>query len=343
MNYFDYVQSLDTERALRIYKTVYSLSSYAKTIYKGYWEDALDKAFFHVLENFDDSCGSELLHYATRVVNTISLGRFKHEISHDTSLNLEMDKKSATIMSSNPANILLEKEENVDYSNIKGCVQYLLPKFLIDFRFFRSMKSEDRRCSYTNMFKVFSPEVITASVKYLVENYADEVERLHLLKKGCRYRNFDGERYKQSMEDAIEYVGTLKGTIIYKVFNKRTMRYFYNVNIESVIKDLYILYYQDNCSLLKTTIEGKEIYCTLSGQLVIGREELFKSLENEIVGTILARMSVLRVVLYEKGKSIVFSSSREIFNTLPIEFVGETYNLDFKRITGKRVKGETRC
>lgn len=338
MNYFDYVDDLDKERALRIYQEVYKLANYAKKIYKGYWEDALDKAFFHILENFKDESGGDLEHYAIKVVNTICLGRYNHEIAHDTSLNMEMDKKSANVKELNPLNILTEKEEFFSYNNLKGCINYLLPKFIQDSHFFVTKRAENRKCEYKNIFSMFSSEVILASMNYLVEKYGKEMERLTQLKKKCKYRNFSEDRYKNSMDTSIEYMGMLKGVLLYKSLGKKTARCFYEVNISDAVDYLVKNVYNIEESEAKTEVEGINIYCTLSGQLVCGEVDLRKYLEKELIGTILARMSVLKAVLYERGKSIIFSSSREITNSLKIEFLNNCYYLDFKRIPSKRVK-----
>lgn len=339
MRYFDYVDTLDSGRALRIYQAVYSLSNYAKKIYKGYWEDALDKAFFHVLENFNDDSGGDLDHYATKVVNTICLGRYNHEIAHDTSLNMEMDKKSATVGELNPLNILAEKEASFSYNNLKGCINYLLPRFIQDSHFFITKRAEHRKCEYKNIFSMFSHEVIVASMNYLVEKYGEAMEELNALKKKCRYRNFAEDRYKNSMDTTIEYMGMLKGVLLYKSLGKKTVRCFYEVDILDAVDYLVNNVYNVEGSRAKVVVEGMNVYCTLSGQLVCGEKELRKTLESELIGTILARMSVLKAVLYERGKSIVFSASREISNALKIEFLDNFYYLDFKRIPSKRVKG----
>lgn len=339
MHYFDYVTNLDMDRALRIYREVYKLANYAKSIYKGYWEDALDKAFFHVLENFNDASGGDLEHYTTKVVNTICLGRYNHEITHDTSLSMEMDKKSATISESNPLNILTEKETQFSYNSLKKCINYLLPKFIQDSHFFVTKRPENRKCDYKNMFSMFSHEVIVASINYLVENYGEDMERLNALKKKCRYRNFPEDRYKSSMDTTIEYMGMLKGVLLYKSLGKKTFRCFYEVDLIDVVNFMVNEVYNVEGSRARVVVEGDNVYCTLSGQLVYGEKELRKTLESELIGTILARMSVLKAVVYEKGKSIIFSSSREIGSSLKVEFLDNFYYLDFKRIPSKRVKG----
>lgn len=337
MNYFDYVTDFDRDRALRIYTEVYKLTNYAKKIYKGYWEDALDNAFFHILENFKDDSGGDLEHYATKVVNTICLGRYSHEIAHDTSLNVEMDKKSANVRELNPLNILTEREESFSYNNLKGCINYLLPKFIQDSQFFITKKAENRKCSYSNIFSMFSSEVIVASMNYLANNYGSDMERLSQVKKKCKYRNFQEDRYKSSMDCSIEYMGTLKGVILYKSIGKKTDRYFYEVDILDALDYLVENVYNAEGCPARAEVEGINVYCTLSGQFVSGEKELRKALENELIGTILARLSVFKVVVYERGKSIVFSASREVTNALKIEFLDDYYYLDFKRIPSKRV------
>lgn len=338
MNYFDYVETLNVDRALKIYQTVYGLTGYAMSIYQGYYADALDKAFFHILTNYDEESGGDLDHYATKVVNTIMLGRYNHEVTHDISLSLEMDKKSATIQKDNPLNIIAEKEEMINYTDIKRCIKHLLPNFIKDSHLFVTKKQENRKCSYEGLFSKFSSEVIWYSLNYLVQNYGDAMENLLELKKRCRYRNFTSDRYKDSIDETIEYVCTIRNTILYKSLTKRTLRILYKVNIRETLDYMIERFYNGSCKEAKTMVEGIMVYCTLSGQIVAGTEELRETLENELMGTILARVSVLKVVVYEKSESVILSSSREINNPLPIEFLDDAINIEFREIPSKRVK-----
>lgn len=338
MNYFDYVKSLDMDRTLKIYQAVYSLTGYAMSIYKGYYADALDKAFFHVLMNYDEESGGDLTHYATKVVSTILLGRYNHEITHELTLNVEMDKKSATIQKDNPLNILAEKEELISSSDMKRCIKFLLPNFIKDSHLFVTKRQEDRKCSYEGLFSKFSPEVIWHSLNYLVTNYGDDMERLLELKKKCKYRNFSEDRYKSSMDETIEYVCTLRNTILYKSLTKRTLRLLYKLDLKATLDYMIERFYNGSCREAKTVVEGIDVYCTLSGQIVSGMKELRDTLENEIVGTVLSRLSVLMVVVYSRGDYMILSSSREMYSTLPIEFLDDVINLEFKEVPSKRVK-----
>lgn len=337
MNYFDYTKNLDVERSLRIYHVVQGLSAYAKTIYKGYWSDALDKSFFHVLDNYDESSGGSLEHYAIKVVNTIMLGRFTHELAHDTSLEIEVDKKSIDVASSNPLHILIDREEEAYTNDLNACIQYLIPNFTQDYKFFMDKKPESRKCSYDKLFEKFSYTVVEKATNYLADKYGKEMEKLGEVRKTCKYRNFPKDRYLLSMETSIEYMGMFRGTLLYRSTNKRTVRHFYMLNIRKMLDYVVKRYYENEDSTSMIWIDGTGVYCTLSGQIVIGREELENILENEIIGATLARISTLKVVVYERGESIILSTAKEINLGMTINFLDGDYMLDLQRITAKRL------
>lgn len=327
---------MDTDLAYRVHIELYKLKNYAKSIYHGFWEDALDKSFFHIMEHFNEDCG-DLEHYTIKVVSTIYLGRYKHEMAHDTSVTLETEKFSAETDACNPLSILTEREELDNLNNYKSCIEYLIPNFIQDSIFFMSNNPDDRKCKYDGLFSKFSVKAISIGKKYLVDTYGSDMQKLNELKKSCRYRNFNKDRYKSSMDTTIEYLGTFRGVLMYRSTIKKTLRCFYSIRIDKIVSEI-IYYFYNKKSKGRVKIEDKYVYCTLSGQFVIGVENLKDCLESEIVGTILARMSAMKVVYYEQGKEIVFSSSREIFNTLPIEFDEKVYHLGFSKIKSKRVK-----
>ena len=60
-------------------------------------------------------------------------------------------------------------------------------------------------------------------------------------------------------------------------------------------------------------------------------------LEDEIIGSLLGKLSYLRVVVYERGKSIIFSSPKEEDCVLILEMFGIDYRFSFKKIVAKRL------
>ena len=337
MNYFRYVKNFDAGRSLQIYHVVQNLKGYAITIYKNLWEDALDMAFFHILSNYDAESGGDLEHYATKVVGTIMLNKYNHEIEHDIALEDGMNKKSAEDTSANPLNILMEKENRVQLKDIERCKRYLLPMFIQDYKFFLSMRQEYRKCSYTGIFDMFSSEVIVETIKYYSKKYGSEMLKLGELKKQCHYRSFSDDRYQKSMDPNIEYQGMFHGVLLYRVVTKRGSRYFYSINIKKIIEDIVENFYLKPDNEAHTVVEGVDVYCSLSGKFLMGIENLKRALENEIIGSILAKMTIFRVIRYERGVNILLSATKETDVRFPIEVFGHTYFVGFDRVPSKRL------
>lgn len=344
MKYFDYVKSFDTERTIRIYQEVRKLKGYAMAIYKSLWEDALDKSFFHILDNFDDESGGDLEHYATKVVGTILLNKYSHEIEHEITLMNAMDQKSLKETSNNPLNIVVGNEEDKRIEDLKLCIQYLTPMFVKDYKFFLTKRPEYRKCEYNGLFEKFSADVINRTMSYFSKNYGDTMNDLDEFKKSCRYRSFSDERYKASIDENITYLGTVRGTVLYSCPIKKYSRIFYEVDLNELLWYIIEEFFISEKNSHKTKVEGEDVYCSLSGQIVMGTDELFLALENEVVGAILAKMSTLKVVHYDRGNRILLSSTREINVGLPMDFFGEEFIIEFKRVTAKKVeRNENEC
>lgn len=338
MNYFDYVESLDISRIMRIYRAVWSLKGYAISIYKNLWEDALDQAFFHVLANYNEESGGDLMHYATKVVGTIMLNKYSHEIEHDIALDDGMTKKSAEEdISVNPLNIIIETEDMLQVKDVKKCRRYLFPMFIQDYKFFLTKKSEFRKCSYKGIFGMFSTDVIMDTMDYYAKTYGPDMYRLGELKSQCKYRNFPSDRYKSSLDPNLEYSGMLNGVLLYRVASKRGARYFYRFDIKKTLDIICGSYYRSKDCVAHTVVEGKDIFCSLAGKIVIGMDELRETLENEIIGSLLAKVSIFRVLRYERGVDIILSSTKETDMLFPIEVFGYVFKVGFERVPSKRV------
>lgn len=331
MNYFKYAKSYNGYRAMRIYQEVQNLKGYAISIYKGLWEDALDMSFFHILENFDENSGCELSHYALRVVGTILLGKYNHEIEHETSLETNLNKKSVEEDLFNPAHEILDIEEGVSV-DIQECVRYLLPMFIQDYKFFKSKKSEDRKLAYTGLFNMFSYETINESMDLMVKLYGEDMDYLYNLKRNCHYRNFSEDRYKDSMDNSIEYECFFKDVLIYKKLQVKSRKVFYLFNIKDAVDSIIQTYYQGKCS---REVGDLTVYCTLSGNLVTSTEELRVVLERELVGAVLSRFSYFKVVCYEKGKSIILSSTKELEHGFTLDIFNQDFKIPIRELVSK--------
>lgn len=305
MNYFNYALDCTPDKALRVYSVVWGLKSYARSIYRDLWEDALDMSFFHIIKNFNEESGGDLEHYATKVVGKILLNKYAHEIEHETSLQIELDNKSVE------EGALAEVQPSISSTNVKDCVNYLFPMFILDWVFFKTQKPEFRKLSYEGLFEKFSESTVAKSMKYLVSKYNDELEELYNLRKECHYRNFPEDRYKSDLDETVEYISTFNGVVLLKqISGTKSKKNYYDIDLVGTINDIITeLYTNENGYARK--IGSCMVYCTLSGRLVLTKEELLKALETELVGAILARNRV-KVVAYEKGKSLLISSSKEL-------------------------------
>lgn len=332
MNYFTYNESISSYEAMQIYDTIQGLRGYAAKIYKGSWEDALDSSFFHIMKNYNKESGGELEHYATRVVNTILLGKYKNEITHEVSLETGMNQASMDATYQNPMNILISDEEEVS-EDLKSCIHYLLPSFIEDYKFFKTRKSEDRKLSYNGLFNMFSSATIVQAMDYMVKNYGQAVEELLSVKRKCHFRNFSADRYKSSLDTSIEYDCTLNNVLLYKKVSGRTLKKFYFLNIRETITRLIEKFYTDDTC--KKTLDGRTFYCSLSGNIVSSIDELYDTLEKELVGTVLARSQSMKVALYERNESMIVTLSKDLDYVISLKIFDEDFPLEFKKIISK--------
>ena len=337
MNYFNYSKVTSSYDAMEIYSVVMALKGYAKTIYKGLWEDALDKSFFHILENYKKESGGDLEHYATRVVGTILLGKYSKEIEHEVSLITAMDKKSLETKGLNPAEILIPETEEVS-NDLKDCVEYLLPMFVQDYKFFKTRNPEDRKLTYEGLFSEYSYLVISSAMDFLVGHYAKQMDELLEVKKTCHYRKYQADRYKRSLDSSVDYQGFFNGVVLYKTLNGKSNKKMYLWNIESTLKDLIAKYYKSGKQV--QTLGDLPVYCTLSGSFVTSEEELISCLENEFLGAVLARFQNLKVVSYERGKSLLVTSTQDLEDGLVFEIFSCSFTVKFKRLIAKCINME---
>lgn len=333
MDYFKHTKSTcNAYRTMQVYIEVQKLKGYAISIYKGLWEDALDKSFFHILENFDWDSGADLSHYATKVVGTILLGKYNHEIEHEVSLLAGMEKKSMETKELDPLNIVIPSEEEEASTSVDRCVHYLLPMFVQDFKFFKSKRPEDRVLTYTGLFNKFSERTVLTAMTLLVEEYGSSMEELLAMKKKSHFRNFPEDRYKNDLDETVEFNCLFKDVIIYKRLTGRASKKFYIIDLKEVLSRLVKTYFIAECVRV---IGDVNVYCTLSGNILIGESELASTLERELVGALLARSQSVRVIAYEKGSSLIISSGKELQEGISFSIMEKDFNIPTRQLVSK--------
>lgn len=337
MYYFDYVKDVDASKALKIYETVNGLKGYAMSIYKGLWEDALDKAFFHIIDNYDESSG-DLEHYATKIVGTILLNKYAHEVEHETSLTTALDQKSLEEVGKNPLDIIMLKEDTTQSSDLDRCMEYLIPMFVRDFKFFKTKKSSDRKLSYSGLFQKFSERTVASAMISLVDKYGEDMEYIYNLSKNCRMRSYPDDRYLKSIDSSIEYLGVFNNVLLYKCLSRKVKKLFYSFNIRENVTTLIDVFYSSEDSIGKRIIGSSEVYCTLSGKVVTSPDELYDCIERDIVGSLLAKMPHFKVVQYEKGEKLILSSPKDTSYGLVLDVFGKEFSTGIRKIVSKRVE-----
>lgn len=311
MQYYKYVRKSDSVLIFKIHQAVQNCKPLAMAKYKSNWEDALDDAYFHILEHFDESQGS-LEHYAMSVVSTIYLNKYSREIGSEIVFDIESDKTAVKKDEvANPYNNMSFEEEDIEYDKeLKNCIQYLLPYFIKDYELFYSKDSSTRKLNYNGLFELFPIKVLVDAVEILSKGYYEEAKYLNILSKECHMRNFDADRYKNSLDKTLAYDGRIGDIVKCKAIGVKRKKYVYSLNIESLIDRIYKMFY-DIQGIASKVICDNTVYCTLSGKLICGKDTLYEALEREIIGSVLAMRTNLKVLNYEKGVEIILTSTRE--------------------------------
>ena len=311
MRYFDYAVKSDAVLTYKIYQAVANCKQLAMAKYKANWEDALDTAYFHILENYDTSRG-DLEHYAMSIVSTIYLNRFSKEVTSDVFLEMELGKcASKADKISNPYNSILFEEEDIEHNNdLRSCIQYLLPYFIKDYELFYSRDGSTRKLKYTGLFEKFSSKIILEAVDTLSKRYYDEAKYLNTLSKSCHARDFDTDRYKSSLEKTLSYVGRIGDIVKCKYIANKRRKCIYRLDIDDLLGRVYTMFY-DSDGVARRVIYEEVVYCSLSGKLLCSKEELFEVLEREIIGKVLSRRTNLKVLHYQKGVELLLTSSQD--------------------------------
>lgn len=329
MDYFRYCKmdfGVSPKLLLDIYEVVwFDLEMYAKSLYRDRWMDALDMAFFHIVRNFDPEKG-ELKRYAIKIIKGILMGNYKKELpyeSFDTLTDVEKgiseDFSDEAVERLDPIEDDKEKEDIGDEKAFKECVDFLSPLFIKDFKFFSTYSKSNKKLQYGELFRKFKPKVILSSMEYLKDNYSEDVKRFYKLKASCMKRRYDIEKYMGTF-DGVEYIDCINGTVFYRRIRKVSIRYFYSVNLKEAIGEFIKEFYlEGKVGMLR--VENCVAYCSVTGDILFGLEELIESLENDIIGMISCRQHV-KVVNYEKGERVILLSGSEIDFNLNITLFG---------------------
>lgn len=317
MMYFKYVGKIDSQTSLEIFQKVRQYEPLAKKVYGGNsanWESALDDAYFHILNHYDASKGP-LEGYITKIVKTIHLNKYSREtnkeVESDVLLDISSDKYAMSQDNyTNPCDLIVDKEEDITRdSDVMNCVKYLLPYFLKDYEVFYSKGEVHRKFSYKGIFEKFSVNVLYKSVTELLKYY-EEAKRISTLAKSCHVRNFAPDRYKSSVDKTIIFICKIGDIVKCKMAGVKRKKYVYSLNLNDLLDKLIDMFYVDD-GIAKVIICGIDVFCSLSGQFYYSIDELKNSLETEIIGTILALRTNLKVIDYKKNDEILFSSTNE--------------------------------
>lgn len=340
MNYFNCAILLKKNtpyRSYKIYKAVYNkdMKAYAKKIYGSNYQDALDNAYRHILENYDSEKG-ELSHYTIAIIHNINFNATKKEVSIQDVTSLAMDNKAFKDNNGDPLDELLSKQGEYADKSVENCVQYLLKYYITDFKFFKSNKSSDRVNDYGDLYDKFSVKTILSAVKVISEKYDSDIEELYNLKKQLRFKSYTRDRYMESFDNAVEYMCEFNGIVIYKKHTPKGNKVVYEIDIEEVLKRFKKVFYN---GMLNRKIGNVDCFISLSGKLFINEAELNECIENELIGSILSRVQQMGVMRYESGKSILLTSSAPMTRTSIVLLILDTaFQIDMLMRVSKSVK-----
>lgn len=315
MKYFKYSGGRNSSQfqLARIFNAVQKMKQIAIARYGVRYQDALDAAFFHIVDNYDESFDEDednLERYTSSIVSTIYRNNFRHEVLSDSVLD---------ITSNNNAVKEVEEEDpwedvGVDLSaefekDVEECTSSLLPNFLKDFEIFKTKSPSNRKMSYSSIYSKYSDSVISETVNRLGKYYED-AKYLYELGKTCHLRSFTSDRYKSFMDESIRLSSIVNGIAVCSFSSSHIKRNVYKVHVSEFIDEVVENFYSKVNPIGYRNICGHSIYCTLSGKEVEGESALRKSLETEIVGTLFAKVINLRVVDYKEGAHLFVSSSK---------------------------------
>lgn len=342
MRYFEYSSRRNSSpfRLTCIFNAVQKMENLAKARYGGRYQDALDAAFFHIVDNYDESMDDNednLEHYAASVVNTIYRNSSRREVLSETVLDIESNNQAVKDVE------LVDPYSHIDINSaadferdVADCIEELLPNFLKDYELFMGHRTVERKTNYHSVYSRFSDSVISESVKRMCAEY-DKAKYLADLCRSCKLRTFSPDRYRASMDESIRYAGMVNGISVCTLTSSRIKRNVYKVHIKEFVDEVINRFYTGENAVGYRNICGHDIYCTLSGKQVDGEEKLRASIESDAVGALLAKVVNLRVVDYEAGKRLLVSSSKSEEYGLVLQLFNTSVVLEITRLTVRRV------
>lgn len=326
---------LTSERGLKeiydIYKAVQDLDVYAKAIYKGNWEDALDEAFFHLMDNYDSSKG-ELDHYAIKVVGKILFNKNKREVSvSDYELLLFSNNKEVSCQDS----VISNMDSSTYSNNFEECLQDMVEYFIKDFKFFVGGNPKDKLMNYNILTGKYTASVIADARAYLIKTYLKPYKEFLKKYKICGVHKVDFTKYTRSFDQGLVLVSEINDIFMVKKNMNGRSKILYRLDLKEVVRKIVKIIYQDSKAGV-FDIASCEVYMSLSGKITTSMEELKSLIEKELIFNILAQ-NPFKILKYDEGVNIIFTSNRDVHPSLFFTLFDYMLVFDLEKLTVKEV------
>lgn len=336
MHYYDYVRDVSPEVMVKVHAAVNKCVNLAKSRYGSRYQDALYDAYHHIVTHFDEAQG-DLMHYTARVVSTIYRKHNAREVYSETVLDIESDKVALDECENVGLENIIAWENEAEYNIELGrCIRHLLPSFLKDYELFKTKDRTKRKMNYAGILQQFSVKILWDTLTILSDSYYEDAKYLDELSKNCHCRKFDPDRYKLSMDKTLEYVYRKDKIVNCKSKGLNRNKYAYCIDIPNMLGKICNFFYSEE-GVARRVIYGNKVYCSLSGRLVLSKEELLTYLEEEIVGSILAMRTNLKVLHYQKKSELILTSTHEDEPSIVLPMFGAGIAIPMSRLTIGRV------
>lgn len=375
MNLFRYVENPSLFRAGKIYLTVLNSKGLAISTYgesKGL--QAIDATLDHVMKNFvgnvlelDEFGNEKLAKYVNSIIVTIMKKDAKSDecpvdfsdddedgyISNKTAIHSLNSVACDLDYITNPAEIYLGTLDDT----FEKCKKDFLDYFIVDYKtiIYSGKAGRNKEIDYKKVLNKFTDKYgmkcLTSVIEYYTEKYSERLQKLDELAKSCKGYSYSEERleFDSSGDKYIVKSGEVHDTLIYNLNKSNVRRYFYSLNLSDMISNILNCFYgekQDTCNCwyrepkkqLQTyaDIEERRIYCTTSGTIVEGIEKLKDKLEIDLLGHLLSRNNMFKLVSYEKGKLVVFSTSSILDSCeQALWLFNNKFNITFELVAGR--------
>lgn len=340
MNYFDcaYLMKKNSPyRSYQIYEVVYSndMVNYAKKIYGANFSDALDKAYRHILENYDEEKGS-LEHYVISIIHNINFNTNKKEFSYDEVTSLAMDDKAFKGNNGDPFAEIIGMIDRNKITDVDKCIGYLLEKYIADFKYFKSKKQSDRLLDYNELFERFNPGVIITALETISAEYDSDIEELYKLRRQMKFKGYPSTRYEDSFDDTVEYMCVFNNIVVYKPLKESHSRVVYELRVDNLLKKFEKEFYTGR---LNRVIGGRNCYITLSGRLFFSKGEAMECIEDELVGSFLSRMQQINVMYYKRGSKMLLTTKAPVTRLSTTLLIKEVkFSIEMKFVVSKEAR-----